>query len=133
MIDEERKHITIIKDASHPGAYNDDTSRYKDAQRLVRATNPHELVRATFQDHVYFGSDGEVEDLEEEDEEDYLLDADLKEALDQEHNTSSLSDLIRMAKDIDAMAECALMSAEGDKGGMDEEQPESAVSVADER
>jgi hypothetical protein len=71
-----------------------------------------------------------VDDLEEEDDDnDYGEVNNSKEALEQEHGSSSLAYLIDIANDMASHAERAQMAAEGNEGGMEEEEPESAESA----
>jgi hypothetical protein len=56
----------------------------------------------------------------------------LKEALEQEHEASSLSHFIDVPYDVDAQAERDQLTDEGNEGGFEEEEPESAEKKIEE-
>jgi hypothetical protein len=115
-------------------------------KRLLRATNPPDLVQAQLHDLVYPNSNGEVEDSAKEDavdddNENYGQEMNLQqdvnlqeheafvrvegqiEALEQEHEASSLSNLIDAANHMDdqaeAQAEHDQLTPEGNKLGVE--------------
>jgi hypothetical protein len=52
--------------------------------------------------------------------------------LEQEHEASILIDLIDIANTMATQAECDPLAAELNRGGMEEEEPESAEKIAEE-
>jgi hypothetical protein len=119
-----------------------DCNRAENGQHLLRATNPPDLAHSQLRDLVYPDSDGVVEDCEEEDAvdddgEDYQQqDMNLKQALEaetleQDHEALSIVNLIDVANNMAGEAGHEQLTSEGNGGGMEEEERNSAESEAD--
>jgi hypothetical protein len=90
-LDEEPGMIPIVDDTSPPVQYNDDCNRYESQQQLLNKKNPPPLERAQLKD-LYFSNEQGVCEESEEDEskgDDAYTDKSIIDDLENEHEAAN--------------------------------------------